>query len=132
MSRNLDHKVFFQVKSNFFEMEISQNWSSRLNEILTNTSVNYGWDNKALAKELRVSERGLFRKIKDLTGLPPRKFLRKFYLHRAMMYLQQGKYRTVRQAGLEMGYTNVSYFINQFEREFGKKPLQVLKEFGWR
>lgn len=88
--------------------------------------------NEKLASELDISERDLFRKVKKLTGLSPQKYLRRYRLRKAKKILVNGKYRTVNQTADAVGYSNVSYFIKQFEMEFGIKPLQVLQENGWR
>ncbi|MFT4666085.1 MAG: AraC-like DNA-binding protein [Polaribacter sp.] len=85
-----------------------------------------------MALSLGISERDLFRKVKEMTGLTPQKYLRKHRLNQAMLFLNGGKYRTVKETCYAVGYTNASYFVSQFEKEFGKKPLQVLREKGWR
>ncbi|MGK0366405.1 MAG: AraC-like DNA-binding protein [Saprospiraceae bacterium] len=79
-----------------------------------------------------VSERNLFRKLNELMGMPPQKYLRKQRMKRAMENLTKGYYRTVNETAYSVGYLNVSYFISQFEKEFNVKPLQVLRNSGWR
>ena len=110
----------------------TQRWLTRLNMIVERNVENAEMNNKKLAERLEVSERDLFRKVKQLTGLSPQKYLRQFRLKKAMHNLKTGKIRTVKEAAHASGYTNVSYFIIQFEKEFGNRPFQVLKEFGWR
>ena len=39
---------------------------------------------------------------------------------------------TARETAAAVGYVSISYFISQFEKEFGTRPLAVLREWGWR
>jgi len=110
----------------------SKKWLSRLDKIIEPNPGGSSLTNEKLATELSVSERDLFRKVKKLTGLSPQKYLRIYRLRQAKKHLTNGKYRTVNQTAYAVGYANVSYFIKQFEIEFGIKPLQVLRENGWR
>lgn len=110
----------------------SKGWLRRLKKIIEKDPVNPNWNNKTLAEKMEISERDLFRKVKKLTGLSPQKYLKQFRLQQAMKLMKKGKLRTVKEISHAIGYTNVSYFIIQFEKEYGKKPFQILKENGWR
>lgn len=109
-----------------------ENWIVRLNNIIESSSKNLNLENKELAERLEISERDFFRKVKKATGLTPQKYLRKYRMHQAYANMKDGIYKTVKETAHSVGYINVSYFIIQFEKEFDKKPLQILKEFGWR
>lgn len=113
-------------------MCVHENWKNRLDHIIKTTFPIASMNNVELATALNVSERVLFRKVKMITGLSPQKYIRQYRLQVAMDYLQAGKYRTVKETSEAVGYANSSYFILQFERQFNKKPFQVLKEHGWR
>ena len=106
-------------------------WLQRLNQIIYD-QIQEDISNEDLARSMCISERQLFRKLKELTNMSPRNYIRQLRLKKAMQYLQNGDYKTVGEVTHAIGYTNVSYFITQFERVFGKKPLQILKEKGWR
>jgi len=110
----------------------SENWLNRINQTMENALYNPNMNNRKMARELNLSERDLFRKVKNSTGLSPQKYFRRYRLRRAMSFLREGKYKTVKEVSKIIGYSNVSYFIVQFEKEFTKKPLQILKEYGWR
>lgn len=109
-----------------------KNWFRQLHRILKENIHDVDFNNVDLARHLGISERQLFRTLKYLAGTPPQKYIRKFRLHYAMQLLRNGDLQTVNEAAFAIGYKNVSYFITQFEREFGKKPLKVLQESGWR
>lgn len=110
----------------------SRSWLSQLNRIFDKTPTASSLKNDLLAQELLVSERNLNRKVKEFTGLSPQKYFRKYRLQRAKLFLETGKYRTVSEAAYSVGFSKTGYFTNLFEMEFGKKPLMVLKENGWR
>lgn len=110
----------------------SEKWLSRFNSLIDTNLDDPFFSNQHFAQALAISERHLFRKMKEFTGLSPQKYLSQYRLYEAMKYLKNGKYRTVKETAYAVGFRNPSYFIRQFEKEFGKKPLLVLKEAGWR
>ena len=110
----------------------SKKWMSRLNGIIEENIEDAFLDNKKIADELQISERQLFRKVKKITELTPQKYLKIQRLNQAMKILNEGKYRTVKETAHAVGYKKSNYFSLQFEKEFGKKPLTILRELGWR
>lgn len=107
-------------------------WLSRFHEIIDIDPKNPKISNSEIAEKLNVSERDLFRKVKRITGLPPKKYMRQYRLKQTMQMIKDGKFRTVKEASHSAGYSNVSYFIRRFEEKYGKKPFEILKEEGWR
>ena len=112
--------------------EGNKRWLVRLERIIETNSDNHAISNEQLAEKLDLSERHLIRKMNELTGLSPQKYLRIFRLKKAMNYIRSGKYKTVKETAHAVGYTNVSYFIIQFEKKYGKRPLEILRQYGWR
>ena len=110
----------------------SKKWLERLERIIKKYLGEATLSNQKLAEEIKISERHLFRRVKEVTGLSPQKYIRKLRLKMAYKYLKAGEYRTVKEVSKAVGYINTSYFITQFEKEFGKKPFAVLREAGWR
>ncbi len=110
----------------------SKKWLERLDEVIGRNIENVFLNNEKIAKELQISERQLFRKVKELTKLIPQKYLKKQRLKMAMKFLKNGKYRTVKEAAQAVGYKKSDHFSNQFENQFGKKPYDILRELGWR
>ncbi|MCB0568974.1 MAG: AraC family transcriptional regulator [Phaeodactylibacter sp.] len=113
-------------------MPSANKWLSRLNQIIQENIADGGLDNAGLAARLGVSERHLFRRVKEHTGLSPQHYIRQRRLHQARLYLESGTCRTVKETAAAVGYVSTSYFISLFEKEFGKRPLEVLQEWGWR
>lgn len=110
----------------------SKNWLSRLDAVISKHLKDIYLDNKKIASELKISERQLFRKVKELTDLTPQKYLKMQRLQKAMDFLKSGKFRTVKETAQAVGYIKSNYFSIQFEKQFGKKPLEILRELGWR
>jgi len=109
-----------------------EKWLQRLNAIIHENAQDPKLNNQLMAKKMGTSERDLFRKVKEKSGQSPQKYLREYRLHLAKYYLTYGDFRTVKETAHAIGYSNVSYFNIQFEKEFGIKPFQILKEEGWR
>jgi len=107
-------------------------WLNRLDLIINKNMGNLHLNNEMLANQLEISERQLFRKIKTLTNLTPQKYVLQYRLKKSMRSLEAGRFRTVKEAAFAMGYTKAAIFSNHFKKEFGKSPLMVLKENGWR
>ena len=115
-----------------FDMKNGRLWLHRFDQILRSNPGNAELDNVQIAAQIDISERQLFRQVKKITGLSPQKYIRQYRMKLAMNYLRSGTYKTVNETASAIGYTNTSYFIKQFENQFGRKPLQVLREAGWR
>lgn len=113
-------------------MKQRKNWSTRLDNVIHKHSTNSAFNNKKLAQELEISQRDLFRKVKKATGYSPNQYIQRHRLQLALKYLKNGKYRTVNETAQAIGYSNVSYFISQFEKRYKCKPLKILQKYGWR
>ncbi|MCI5081640.1 MAG: AraC family transcriptional regulator [Saprospiraceae bacterium] len=107
-------------------------WKMRLEELITKNLNSKHLSNEFLAREMGLSERHLIRKAKMITGKSPQKITRNLRLKIAMKHIRSGQFRTVREVGQAVGYTNIGYFIKEFKKEFECKPFEVLQAAGWR
>lgn len=125
---------FYEPQKSIFSdtMPGTKKWLNRFNRLIDKNIDNADLSNDYIAKSLNISERHLFRKVKELSGLSPQKYISQYRLKLAMHYLKTGKYRTVKETSFAVGFRNTSYFISQFSKKYGIKPLQVLQEAGWR
>lgn len=117
---------------NFFYMSGAKKWLSRFHAIIDNHLDDPSLSNEQIAEALDISERHLFRKVNEITGKSPQKYVSQYRLQAAMQYLKNGRFKTVNETSFAVGFRSTSYFIRQFEKKFGLKPLQVLQESGWR
>ncbi len=113
-------------------MSGEKKWLNRLNLIIEKNMADSFFSNSQMAMAMEVSERHLFRKVKLMSKMSPQKYLSQYRLNQAMQYLKYGKFRTVKETAYAVGFKNPSYFIRQFEKAFGVRPLRVLQEAGWR
>ncbi len=79
------------------------------------------FDVTALADAVGVSQSGLNRRLKALTGQPPVQFVRTTRLLRAADMLQQ-RAGTVAEVAFASGFNNLSYFARCFRTQFGVAP----------
>lgn len=107
-------------------------WLKQLNTVIEENLARNDFNNNTISVILGISERQLYRKIKQITNLSPNEYIRHYRLQLAKDYLEKGIYFTVKEVSHTVGYTNVGYFQKQFQQLFGKKPLDILKEAGWR
>ena len=75
------------------------------------------------AQELAISRALLFTKIKALTNLTPKNFLKTFRLKRAAQLLRTGKLN-VSEVAYQVGFKEPRYFSKVFLKEFAQTPTQ--------
>lgn len=110
----------------------SKGWKIQLDQLIDGQTLNQNLNNEFLSKKFKISIRQFIRKVNFHTGMSPQRYIRERRLKNAYHLLVKGEYKTVKKTANVVGYKNVSYFIKQFENLYGKKPLQVLQENGWR
>ena len=81
----------------------------------------------ALCELSGISNKQIYRKIKQLTGMSPVEDIKSIRMKKAAMLLQQKKF-TVAEVMYMVGFSNHSYFSKCFQAEFGKTPRQYLNE----
>ena len=74
------------------------------------------------------SEKLLYRKLKQLTGLSTVEYIRSVRLKKAAILLQNGNF-TVSEAMYSVGFSNASYFTRAFSAQYGKTPSEYLKQY---
>ena len=74
-----------------------------------------------------ISEKLLYRKLKQLTGLSTVEYIRSVRLKKAAIILQNGNF-TVSEAMYSVGFSNASYFTRAFSAQYGKTPSEYLKQ----
>lgn len=107
-------------------------WLRRFDYEIDSRMSNPFLTNLKLAKAMGISSSHLTRKVKELTGKTPNKYVRDRRLMTAYKYLHEGTYQTVRQTASEVGFINTGYFNRQFVAMYKISPFQILKDNGWR
>jgi len=76
-----------------------------------------------LASLLAMSERQLQRKLKAVTNVTPREYVRNFRLAKALHMLETGERAS--DVAFAVGFTSQSYFTSCFKARFGVTPTEV-------
>lgn len=103
---------------------------AKMNSIIEENVANTELSVNFLAEQLGISRSGLFAKIKSLTDITPNEMIMVVRLKRAALLLQEGQY-LVSEVGYMVGFSSPSYFSKCFQKQFGVKPGDYLKnKFG--
>jgi len=79
-----------------------------------------------LSDEMAISERQLNRRIKQITGLTPNKYVRTIRLQIAREAIESGKYRTVAEISYLAGFETPAYFSKLFKEHYGRDVNDIL------
>lgn len=83
------------------------------------------FDAEQLQEVMSMSQMQLYRKLKSLTELSARDFIRYIRLQRAAQLLESGQV-TVAEAGYQVGFNDRSYFSRAFKKQFGQSPQDYI------
>jgi len=86
-----------------------------------------GYNVSMISEILKIDQKQLYRKIKQLTGKTPVIFLRTMRLKRAAELLKQNRF-TISEVMYMVGISNASYFTKCFSAEYGMTPKQFVQE----
>jgi AraC-like DNA-binding protein len=79
-----------------------------------------------LARKTSMSTSKLKKSFKEVFGLPIYEYFQKKRMNMARLLLISGNY-SVKKAGMEMGYNNLSNFAIAFKKEFGLLPSEFIQ-----
>jgi len=77
-----------------------------------------------LADTLSISERSLYRKVKEATGYTPLAFVKELRLQEARRLLTTKAYYSIAEVALAVGFEDPSYFSKNYKNRFGKLPSE--------
>ncbi|GAB3915546.1 helix-turn-helix domain-containing protein [Larkinella terrae] len=101
-------------------------WIQRVEQIILKNLVNSQFKNNSLADAVHCSERQLYRQLNELTGYTPHQFIREIRLHLARVYLENHRYRTVKEVSYAVGFKDTVHFSRLFIQRFGVYPASFL------
>lgn len=84
-----------------------------------------------IAQEVGISRSHLHRKMKELTNLGPRDWVRNLRLERAAQMLRQG-HHNIAQVMYACGFDNKASFSTKFKSKFGMSPTAYMQENNGR
>lgn len=80
-----------------------------------------------LAQEVGLSRVHVHRKLKELTNLSARDFIKNIRLQQAAKLLSDEKKLTVSEVAYATGFTNLSHFSSSFREKFGMSPSEYME-----
>lgn len=95
-----------------------------INEHLDNPELNV----EMLAAEVGLSRVHIHRKLKELTNLSTRDFIKNIRLQQAAVLLSQDKGLTISEIAYATGYTSLSHFSSSFREKYGMSPKEYMKQ----
>lgn len=72
-----------------------------------------------LCETLQITERTLYRRVKELCGCTPSKLVTERRLLQARYHYDKGTYKTTRQLAMAVGFSNSTRFAKKFHDRFG-------------
>jgi transcriptional regulator GlxA family with amidase domain len=90
-------------------------------EIVDRHLSDYEFDVEALAKQMAVSRRQFFRRLKAVTGGTPNALIRAMRLKRAAYLLRQSQ-MTITEITYAVGFSDLKHFRTVFREQFGVLP----------
>ncbi|MEM9850134.1 MAG: helix-turn-helix transcriptional regulator, partial [Bacteroidota bacterium] len=76
-----------------------------------------------IAKKIGMSRSNLYAKLTAITGMSFNIYLRTLRLQKSKVLLQDSAL-TVSEIAYQVGFKNLSYFSNQFRKQFGYAPSE--------
>lgn len=112
-----------EIASNPTDNEFLLEMKKVIEENFSNSELNVNY----LAEKLNISRSGLFAKIKTLADVTPNEMIQIVRLKRAAELLLEKKY-TISEIGYMVGFSNPSYFSKCFQKQFGVRPMDYIKQ----
>jgi YesN/AraC family two-component response regulator len=117
----IDEKISeIQIKSN--DDTLMEKIIKVINENISNPELNV----EMLAQEVGLSRVHLYRKLKELTNLSARDFIRSIRLKQAAKLLISKKIN-ISEVAYTTGFSNLSHFSDSFKDFFGESPKEYIE-----
>jgi len=118
------HSETSSVKLSEYDLK----WLEKAEGICKSNISNNNFSIPDFADNLALSERQLHRRINELTGLTPNKYIREIKLQHARELLEIGRYKTVAEVAYHVSFEKPEYFSKLFSERFGVKPTTLLRK----
>ena len=102
-------------------------WLELLKEMVFNLAKGSKFNMDFLGEKMNLSRRQLQRKVKKITGLPPKIYIKELRLKESLRLLEEGEVNSVKELASRMGFMSPEYFSSQFKKRFKRVPSSFLK-----
>jgi AraC-like DNA-binding protein/CheY-like chemotaxis protein len=104
--------------------EKEQDFIERFNDMITENYSNECFTREIAAKHMRVTERTLNRRLKDVYSHNFNEYLKKYRLEKAKVLLSKGY--QINEVAFDVGFNSPSYFSTCFKAEYSISPSQLV------
>ena len=104
-----------------------QAWLEAVENLINTNIENTHFNITQLTADLQISRSQLFRRLKQLTGLSPKQYIKTIRFTKARTLLENKTYATVKAVALSVGLKDVVHFSRQFKQQFGRLPPEYLE-----
>lgn len=105
---------------------LDRDFIERLEKVIEENIMREDLDMPFMTDKMNMSHTTLYRKIKALTGLTAKEYIRKRRLQKCYQLLESGKHN-VNEAAYMTGFNQMAHFREVFKKEFGVTPSMVMK-----
>lgn len=106
---------------------MDRDFIQRLDRVIEENIMREDLDMPFMTDKMNMSHTTLYRKIKALTGLTAKEYIRKRRLQKCYQLLESGGYN-VNEAAYMTGFNQMGHFREVFKKEFGMTPSAVMKK----
>jgi signal transduction histidine kinase/DNA-binding response OmpR family regulator len=127
----LQHYFFNAITLNHTDQKVSQEYKEFLERCIAIVESHLDDDNfnlKVLLAEIGMSRSNLFRKVKSVSGLSIKSFIRFIRLRKAAELFINTNYN-VSETALRVGINDIKFFRAEFNKVFGMNPSEYIKKY---
>lgn len=124
MHDRIQHELLLEPEKNEV-ISIDNIFINNARKIVENNLSDYEFTVEKFADEIALSRFHLNRKLQNLTGLTPSRFIREIRLKKAVHLLENHK-DNISQIALEVGFDNFAYFNRCFKDKYGSSPSRYI------
>ncbi|OQP46266.1 hypothetical protein A4H97_31390 [Niastella yeongjuensis] len=127
----LQHYFFNAITLNHTDQKVSQEYKVFLERCIAIVESHLDDDNfnlKVLLAEIGMSRSNLFRKVKSVSGLSIKSFIRFIRLRKAAELFINTNYN-VSETALRVGINDIKFFRAEFNKVFGMNPSDYIKKY---
>ncbi|MBQ9356902.1 MAG: response regulator [Prevotella sp.] len=104
---------------------LDREFLDKLNAVIRDNIMTNDIDLPFVTDKMAMSHSTFYRKVKALTGLTAKEYIRKFRLQYCYQLLESGDYN-VNEAAMMTGFNQMAHFRETFKNEFGILPSELL------
>ncbi len=101
-----------------------KNWLDNVEVEVRKNISNDKFSVEDLSKLALMSERNFYRRLQNLTGLTPLKYIQEIKFNYARTLLEQQKMSSAKAVSAAIGIQKIQYFSKEFKVRFGKSPSE--------